>query len=79
MRVRGEGGKGYVRHIDLLMFVLVEIPLDKLLEIPQSHLPCLALFRLHVIESALSESGFDMLFEPVVEKGATAQPAGSNG
>lgn len=68
VRKAGEG------DIDLLVLVLIEIPLDKLLKIPQPHLPGLALLGLHLIETGLAKPCLDMFLESIIEERATAEP-----
>jgi hypothetical protein len=55
------------------VLVLIKVSLYKLLKISEPHLPCLALLRLHLVESALAQPVLDMLFKPVVEEGASAE------
>lgn len=70
---------GDLRDVDLGMLVLVEIPLDKVLEVPQAHLPRLALLDLHLVEAAVSYPFPHVLLEPVVEEGAAAEAARADG
>ncbi len=67
----------FLRNIDLLVLILVEIPLDEFLKVSKPHLPRLPLLHLHLVKPAMAQSVPDMLFESVVEEGASTEPAGS--
>lgn len=60
----------YVRHINLLKLILVKVTFYKLLKILEPHLPGLALFRLHLVESCLAQPAADMFLKPIVEERA---------
>lgn len=60
------------------MLVLVEVAFNKLLEIPQAHLPCFVLLDLHLVETAVAQFVPDMFFKPVVEERAAAKTTGTN-
>ena len=66
------------RDVDLLVLVLVEIALHKLLEVPEPHLPRLALLELHLVEAGLAQLVLDILLEPVVEESAPAKTSRAN-
>lgn len=76
-RTRGKGENS--RDVDLLVLVLVKVPLDELLKVPQAHLPRPALLDLHVVELAGADAAPHVLLEAEVEEGAAAEAAGADG
>lgn len=68
-----------LRNVDFLVFVLVKVPLDKLLKVAEPHLPRLPLLDLHLVEAALAQPSPDVLLESVVEERASAEPTSADG
>lgn len=68
-----------LRHVHFLVLVFVEVAFNKLLKIPQAHLPCFILLDLHLVETAVAQFVPDMFFKSVVEERAAAKTTGTDG
>lgn len=62
----------YLRNVDFLVLILVEVSLNEFFKVSKTHLPCLALLGLHLIKASLAKTTSDMFFKTVVQESTSA-------